>query len=89
LVKSIAIIYPSVVVFNAAPSTTLLAGVNGYTVLSIVTSDDTLTANDFSRALIKLKVITGLSVTISSWRKSVGGSGLESGTDILSGIPLK
>jgi hypothetical protein len=66
LVKSIAIIYPSVVEFNVAPFITLLAGEKGYKLVTILTNDDTLTANDFSRALVKLKVITGLSVTISS-----------------------
>jgi hypothetical protein len=66
LVNSIAIFYPKVVWFTAAPSNTLVAGVNGYKVLIILATDDTLTTNDFNRTLIKLKVTIGVSVTIKS-----------------------
>ena len=88
LVKSIAIIYPNVVVFSAYPSTTLETADLGYKLRIIVTADDTLTSNDFNLFTDnsnRLTEIEGFAVIVS---KNTVVSGRDTGTAILSITPL-
>jgi hypothetical protein len=79
--------YPNVVVFNAAPLTTLLAAVKVYFTVFILTEDDTLVVNILFLKGKKLKEAVDDCVTGMVSVKTVV-SGLETGTDISSRTPL-
>jgi hypothetical protein len=76
------------VVFSANPFTTDVFVVFGYLIGKIEQTDVTLINRDFNRDLTKLKVITGVSLTINVSRYIAGWSGRDTGTAILSLTPL-